>query len=269
MLANPTAFDAATTIEPSGSGRWRARLDDGWDIAGVPNGGYVMSVAVSAALAELGVPDPLTVTAHYLTPTSAGPGDIEVERVRAGRRHHTAAVVMRQGGNQVLRMLATCGDLGEADGPEHLTLRPPKLPPPQDCATPAQRPGFTPPPITERVQLALHPDHAGFAVGAPHGVAEMAAWVRFADGRAPDTRSLALFADALAPAVFNLGLPIGWVPTVELTVHVRGRPQAGWLRAAVRTEAVGGGYLSEDGELWDSAGRLVAQSRQLALAPRA
>jgi acyl-CoA thioesterase len=265
----PAAFDSGTAVEAAGPSRWRGHIEDGWDIGGVPNGGYVMSIAVSAILAELDVPDPVTLTGHYLAPATAGPVEIDVEHLRAGRRHSTAVAAMRQGEREVLRVLATCTDLGQTDGPSHVTLQPPDLPPLAACVRPEPNDTFTPPPITNRVHLALHPDHVGFAVGAPPGVAEMAAWQRFADGREPDTRSLPLFADALPPAVFNLGVPPAWVPTVELTVHVRARPAAGWLRAVCRTEAMAGGYLSEDGELWDSAGRLVAQTRQLALVPRA
>jgi hypothetical protein len=71
----------------------------------------------------------------------------------------------------------------------------------------------------------------------------------------------------LAPAVFNVLAP-GWVPTLELTVHCRARPSAGWLKSVFRTRFVSGGHLDEDGELWDEAGRLVAMSRQLAGVPR-
>jgi hypothetical protein len=95
-------------------------------------------------------------------------------------------------------------------------------------------------------------------------VPEVTGWTRFSDGRPPDVRSLPLFADAFPPPVFELG-PAGWVPTIELTVHVRARPEPGWLRARFATHVLVDGYLSEDGELWDEAGTLVAQSRQLAM----
>ena len=47
-----------------------------------------------------------------------------------------------------------------------------------------------------------------------------------------------------------------------------GRPTPGWLRCQFTTRFVTGGFLEEDGEIWDAEDRLVAQSRQLALVPR-
>jgi len=51
-------------------------------------------------------------------------------------------------------------------------------------------------------------------------------------------------------------------------VHVRARPAPGWLKVRHETRNLAGGMFEEDCEVWDSAGRLVAQSRQLARQPR-
>ena len=93
----------------------------------------------------------------------------------------------------------------------------------------------------------------------------MAGWSRFAGDEPIDSLGVLVLADAMPPAVFNTGGPLGWVPTVELTVQVRKRPAPGWLRTRFVTEHVTRGYLEEDGEIWDEAGELVALSRQLAL----
>ena len=53
------------------------------------------------------------------------------------------------------------------------------------------------------------------------------------------------------------------IPTIEHTVHVRKQPAPGWLRCKFASRFVFGGYLEADGVIWDSAGNLVAQSRQL------
>ena len=67
----------------------------------------------------------------------------------------------------------------------------------------------------------------------------------------------------------------GDVPEVERLVHhelkprsLRAKPAPGWLKVQHHTRNLAGGMFEEDCEVWDSTGRLVAQSRQLALAPR-
>jgi acyl-CoA thioesterase len=55
------------------------------------------------------------------------------------------------------------------------------------------------------------------------------------------------------------------VPTLQYSVYVRARPEPGWIGGSFRTRSVVDGLLEEDGELFDETGRLLAQSRQLAL----
>ena len=120
-----------------------------------------------------------------------------------------------------------------------------------------------------RVELRLHPDDAGYSSGAPSGEPRVRGWFRLRDGEPIETLGLILATDAFPPTAFNARLPVAWTPTVELTAHVRARPAPGWLRCTFATRFVTGGFLEEDGEIWDGTDRLVAQSRQLALVPRA
>ena len=124
------------------------------------------------------------------------------------------------------------------------------------------------PPFTERVEVRLQPEDAGFVSGSSSGEPRMRGWFRLRENEPIDTLALLLVVDAFPPTAFNARLPVAWTPTVELTAHVRGRPAPGWLRCAFTTRFVTGGFLEEDGEVWDDSGRLVAQSRQLALVPR-
>lgn len=100
--------------------------------------------------------------------------------------------------------------------------------------------------------------------GEPSGVAELGGYTKLQDGREPDLQSLAMSADGFPPPILNVHM-VGWVPTIELTVHFRARPAPGWLTMWFKTRFLVGGLLEEDGEIWDSDGRLVALSRQLAM----
>ncbi len=253
-------FDSAVALEPRGGG-FRGTLHPGFNVGRSPNGGYVAALGVAAMGRTLPHPDPFSVTTHYLRRLEAGPVEIDVEVIREGRSLSTAEARIRQGGAEGARMLAVFGDLASLVGPAAVRGAPPDLPPPDELVASRDVPGL--PEIVYRFDLRIHPDHLAGLAGQPSGQGEVAAWMRFADGREPDAASLVLFADAGPPAALNL-TQAGWVPTIELTVHVRARPAPGWLRGVFRTRFLIGGYLEEDGELWDSGGDLVALSRQLA-----
>lgn len=263
----PWQFDAETAVTGQSADRWTTRLSPAWNIGDNPNGGYASASSVRALSRVTGRPDPISVTTHYLRPGRSGAdAEIRTELIRSGRRAATAEASLHQEGRERLRTVAAFADLGaETAGPEDapsLTLPPVDLPPPDDCRSRLTLEQGVDLPIASRVDVRIHP---ALADAGQARRAEVAGWIRFHDGRPPDTAALVLFADAFPPSVFGLLGQVGWVPTLELTVHVRRRPAPGWIAARFRTEDLANGMLVEDGELWDETGTLVARSRQLAL----
>lgn len=290
-MANPDhSYDATLRREAilgdagglGDSGAGRVELDGSWRIGEAINGGLLMAVATRAladrALAEGGHGDPLSVSAYFLSATLPGEALVTTELIRVGRLMSTGQVSLSQPAAagpdgpdgpdgtpqpvERLRALATFGDLGD-DSPPLRTPTAPVIPPPQECIPADQAPEHVRPPILEHLDLRLDPDSVGWAFGSPSKRGRMLGWLRFRDGRAMDPVSLVFALDAMPPVSFDLGIP-GWAPTLELSAHIRARPQPGWVLVEVRTETLAGSLLEEDARIWDSSGRLVAQSRQLA-----
>ncbi|MFE9423073.1 thioesterase family protein [Kitasatospora sp. NPDC006697] len=268
-------FDRGIALRAAGAGEYRGELGEGWQIGGGVNGGLLLAVAANALRQELPEhPDPVSISGYYLATSHPGPVTARTELVRRGRGLSTGTVSLSQPderGEEVerLRVLASFADLGELDGPVRTSAEPPALPPREACVGMelAPRELIAQAALLERFELRLDPATVGWAVGAPAMRGRIQGWFRLADGRQPDPLSLLLVADALPPVTYDLGLP-GWAPTVELTVHLRAKPAPGWLRVSHATRNLAGGYFEEDCEIWDEAGRLVAQSRQLARVPR-
>jgi len=256
---------AATAVESVAEGAWRGEVVAGWDIAGNANGGYLLAIAARAASEATGRPDPVSVTAHYLAPAQPGPVTIETRVLKEGRRFATASATLSSVERPLVSILGSFGDLQPGSLTERLESGPPDLPPPEECVLVEPTDEF-PPPFVGRIELRLHPDHVRFG-GLP-GMPRVRGWFRLLDDEPIDTLALLVAVDAFPPTIFFANLPVAWVPTLELTTHVRARPAPGWLRCSFTTRFITGGFLEEDGEVWDSTGRLVAQSRQLALLPR-
>ena len=262
-------FDLATEATPLGNGVYDTPIQERWNIGpGIANGGYLLSIAANAMRAESGRAHPLSVTAHYLSPGLEGPATTQVDVVKAGRRLTTMTGSLRSGDKEIIRVLGTFGDVNEAEGLQHIDLQPPDLPPFNECEKRVPNPDM-PPSLGTRLDSRFHPDDIGWITNNHAGRAEIRTYFSFADGREVDTLALLLASDAGPPVLFNKYGLIGWAPTVELTVHIRAVPAPGPIACRFYSNVIQGGYFEENGELWDSSGRLVAMSRQLALAPLA
>jgi hypothetical protein len=262
----PFEFDNAINAIPLGAGVYDTPVEDRWDINGNANGGYLLALAASAMRAESGRAHPVSISMHYLSPAPAGPAQMHTEVVKAGRRLATVVGTMTRDGKDIVRSIGTFGDIDASAGPQSNMIPFPDLPSFEECGVRPSNPDL-PPGLGSRLDMRLHPDDTGFATGNPKGEAHVRGWFAFKDGRPVDTMGLLLAADAFPPVMFNLFGLIGWVPTIEFTVHVRGVPALGPIAAEFRSRVVQGGFWEEDGVMWDSTGAVVAMSRQLALVP--
>lgn len=263
-------FDRDTAVTLREPGVYDIDLSAGWTILGAVNGGYLLAVLGRALADALPHRDPFSISAHYLTASRPGPAVVRTDVIRTGRTLSTGQASLFQyddQGREVerIRVLASYGDLDTLPDDVRTTAEPPAIPALEQCFGPKDGPApvSDSSAIADRLMLKLDPSTLGWALGSPSGKGEMRAWFGLADGRDADPFSLLLAVDALPPTAFELGLS-GWVPTVELTAHVRSCPAPGPLRVSITTRNLAGGFLEEDAEVWDSADRLVAQSRQLA-----
>jgi acyl-CoA thioesterase len=257
-------FAAVTSIRRRDeSTTFDAALHPGWSIVGKPNGGYLLAILARTGCEVVDTTHPLAVSGHYLRAPSPGVAEVRTEIIRIGRRVSTSRATLWQDGKPCIDALIASGELHDA-APEWTSISPPAMPAPQDCVH-GMNPRF-PVEISEHVELRIDPATAPFPT--PSGDALIRYWLRLRDGTEPDVLSLILAVDAGPPTLFNLN-KYGWAPTVEMTVLLRGRPAPGWLLCQARTSLLADGWFDEEASVWDSAGRLVAQSRQLALANNA
>jgi hypothetical protein len=268
----PNQFDDATAVHARDDARtFDVVIDNAWTIGpDKPNGGYLLAIlgrAAVEAVAAAGGSQPHVVAANvtYVSSPSVGPAVVDIEVLRVGRTASQARARLLQGDAVTVDAMFTLGRLQEGSDPWWGGVEPPELASEEECARPFSRPpdpAAAGPSIRERVTIRFDPSSTGFTTGTPSGRGEFKGWLRFADGRDPDPLALLFAVDAFPPATFDVVFT-GWVPTLNLTAYLRAVPAPGPLRMRFRVGVVQDGFADEVMEIWDSAGRLVAQSTQL------
>jgi acyl-CoA thioesterase len=266
MATSP--FDADTSPDADGAVALAAR----WNVGRNQNGGVLLATVARALATVAGQPDPFAVTGHYLAAATDGAASVRATLVKPGRTYATATGELWQDERERVRVVGSFGDLATraAEGPFAVPVDAPALPPVGDCtdlfelltATVGERS------LTKSLrnfEIRVDPD-GGWGPRDDPKRPSLRGWVRFRDEETVTPMMLLALADGFPPTLLG-HTDIGWLPTVELTVHVFGAPPADepWLRAELATRTIAGGLLDEDGELWSADGRLVARFRQLAM----
>jgi acyl-coenzyme A thioesterase PaaI-like protein len=260
----------ALALAPLGSGRYRAELGEQWTVGyGRLHGGLLLALVTHAGLTGLAAhdgaaeaSDPVAVSAEFLRAPVVGPVELTTEVIKTGRTVSVVRAVLHQSERPVLNATVSAGRLPE--GPSEWAELPAlAAEPPGDAIATTDVPGAVPPLATaSEVRLDRATAHY---LRKQSGPPVVQGWAR-PRGEPTSVLFALVAADILPPVLFNMAR-LGWAPTVQLTALLRARPRPGWLRLRTASAAIVGGWLDEDYTVIDSAGRLVCQARQLALAP--
>lgn len=278
-FSNIYNFDKDSVIEKKGDLNFNTFVTDRYSIGDAPNGGYLMYLAIMAAKNTIEHPDPLSMTAYYVSKAVENEScDVSVRVIAKSRSSSTVHVTMSQGGITRSEYLGVFGNLEKAQGLTFSNKPILQLPVRSECmnATKILRKFGAALKIANEFEVRVpheDPFAYGFFQGKKGKLASLSCWVSFGDKRPPCLPSLAFFLDALPPPVLNVR-PTNWVPTLEYSVHFWAKPnftpdesneENHWLRGKFETSFSQNGMLHTDGEVWSADGKtLLATSRQLA-----
>ena len=254
-------------------GEFDGNLNEHWTIGPKVHGGVMVALCAKAARAvysEQGaeqdvIAQPVAVSVNFLSAPDPGPVRLVTTLRKRGRRIGLVDVELIAGERACVHAVVTLGD------PEHNAE-------PLLSANPVTALMSLEPPADV---LPIGPGHPGAEINnlargcdiRPALVESVASdeapvfmiWVRPKQGRVDELFAL-MCGDISLPVPYAVGRR-GWAPTVQLTAYLRGLPAAGWLRVVCTTTQIGSHWFDEDHTVVDSTGRIVVQSRQLALVP--
>jgi hypothetical protein len=272
-LTSSTLFTDAMALTSAGDGAYDGVLNEHWTIGPKVHGGAMLALCANAARTEYGGQadgvEPIAVSGNFLWAPDPGPMRVTTTVRKRGRRIGLIDVELTQDGRTAVRAAITMGV------PEHHV--PPLLSdnPVVPLMTPEPPPGLEPIGPGHRMADVVHlahgcdirPSLTTFERRSDGGPPLIEYWVK-PKGTAPDVLFALLCGDVSAPVTFGVNR-FGWAPTVQLTAYLRATPADGWLRVLCTTTQIGQDWFDEDHIVVDCEGRIIVQTRQLALVPAA
>lgn len=271
-MTGSTLFTDAMALTAVDDGVFDGELNEHWTIGPKVHGGAMLALCANAARTAHGGDgvEPIAVSGNYLWAPDPGAMRLHTTVRKRGRRVSLVDVELTQGERTAVRAAVTLGE------PEHHVAPLLSANPVTSLMASEPPPGLEPigpgHPMADIVHLAhgcdirpaLHALDREPEVDQPP-VIEL--WIRPRDC-APDVLFALMCGDASAPVTYAVDRA-GWAPTVQLTAYLRGVPADGWLRVICTTMQIGQDWFDEDHTVVDHDGRIIVQTRQLAMVPAA
>ena len=262
-------FQEAIKLESLDDNKFIVSPDTNYFVGNTPHGGYLMAVMHKALTSILPHSTAISSSVQYLDRIDARTFELEVETFKTSRGSSSGIVKLKQDNKICTTFTGTCSDFqfmkgydglqkplpnifNESDKKDYIKMNYDKI-----------SKGFTPA-FIQQLECLIHPDHAWWNRDSndKNNEARCSAFLEM-QGGIPDQFCLSFYSDILPPVVSNKYGPLGWIPTITLTTHIRQLPSTSELYADFRATDINKGYFEQDCNIWDLNGNLVASSRQL------
>ncbi|NHV28638.1 thioesterase family protein [Burkholderia sp. D-99] len=228
--------------------------------------GYLTRLAAETLAGRSAHPDLLSINASFFGHPVSGPATARIVELGSTKSLSRATLSLMQEDELKAFYVATFTDFSRTTGATASDCAGPQLPatPYRSCvsidtlAIPDPMRSFI-----SQFDLRLAP--GALQNSRPQHTATIEGWISLDDEVSPTLASLALFADAFPPPIYNVIDRAEWgsVSTIDYAVHLKANPDPGPIHSRFLTKEVRNGLLVIDGELRDTSGQLVAESRQL------
>ncbi len=264
-------FQEALNLEIAQDNVFIVNPDTNYFVGNTPHGGYLMALMHKALTNVLPHSTAISSSVQYLDRIDAAPFELEVEIFKISRGSSSGIVKLMQDDNICTTFTGTCSDFEFMKGYDDLQKPLPPLFNDKDKQDYVKMnydkisKGFTPA-FIQQLECLVHPDHAWWNRESNFNnkdkEARCSAFLEMLGG-VPDQFCLSFYSDILPPVVSNKYGPLGWIPTITLTTHIRQLPTTAEVYADFKATDINKGYFEQDCNIWDLNGILVASSRQL------
>ena len=264
-------FQEAIKLEKLEDNKFIVNPDTNYFVGNTPHGGYLMAIMHKALTTILPHSTAISSSVQYLDRIDAKPFELEVEIFKASKGSSSGIVKLKQDDKICTTFTGTCSDFEFMKGHDDLQKPLPDIFIEKNKNDYVKMnydkisKGFTPS-FIQQLECLIHPDHAWWNREIDNkskdNKARCSAFLEMEGGQ-PDQFCLSFYSDILPPVVCNKYGPLGWIPTITLTTHIRQLPTTSELYVDFIATDINKGYFEQDCNIWDLSGNLVASSRQL------